>query len=87
MEAQKNEMTVEQMLARLQTITDQMETGQLQLSQMMELYKEGKGLEKKIRDMLDLTEKEIEILNTGLDQDSDNERNRIPEDEEDDDIK
>ena len=86
MEAQKNEMTVEQMLDRLQAITDQMETGQLQLSQMMELYKEGKSLEKKIREMLDLTEKEIEMLNTAFDQDSENGMNRIPEENEYDNI-
>ncbi|MBO6158424.1 MAG: exodeoxyribonuclease VII small subunit [Firmicutes bacterium] len=79
-------MTVEQMLDRLQAITDQMETGQLQLSQMMELYKEGKSLEKKIREMLDLTEKEIEMLNTGFDQDSENGMNSIPEENEYDNI-
>ncbi|MBQ7059330.1 MAG: exodeoxyribonuclease VII small subunit [Firmicutes bacterium] len=53
---------IEVLMARLEEITSQMEKESLPLADMMALYKEGRTLEKKIRTLLDLTEKEIEIL-------------------------
>ena len=58
----EKELTVEELMENLQNITTRMEKEALPLSDMMKLYKEGKELEKKIRERLDLTEKEIEIL-------------------------
>ena len=55
---------IEMLMARLEEITSQMEKESLPLADMMALYKEGRTLEKKIRTLLDLTEKEIEILST-----------------------
>ncbi|MBO4888752.1 MAG: exodeoxyribonuclease VII small subunit [Firmicutes bacterium] len=53
---------IEVLMTRLEEITSQMEKETLPLADMMALYKEGRTLEKKIREVLDMTEKEIEIL-------------------------
>ena len=58
----EKEPGIEVLMARLEEITSQMEKETLPLAEMMELYKEGRALEKKIKKMLDLTEKEIEVL-------------------------
>ena len=55
---------IEALMERLEEITSRMEKESLPLSDMMSLYKEGRTLEKKIRQALDLTEKEIEILSS-----------------------
>ena len=60
--------TIEELLARLSEITDRMEKEQLPLSEMMDLFKEGKRIEKEAKKMLDLTEKEIRILSAGEDE-------------------
>ena len=39
-----------------------MEQEQLPLSEMMNLFKQGKTLEKQVKEMLDLTEKQIQML-------------------------
>ena len=53
---------IEVLMTRLEEITSQMEKETLPLADMMALYKEGRTMEKKIREVLDMTEKEIEIL-------------------------
>ncbi len=58
----EKEPGIEVLMARLEAITSQMEKESLPLAEMMELYKEGRALEKKIKKLLDLTEKEIEVL-------------------------
>lgn len=55
-------MTLEESMARLEEITQTMEKETLPLDQMMALYKEGKKLEQKCREMLSQAEKEVEIL-------------------------
>ena len=55
---------IEGLMERLEEITNRMEKESLPLADMMALYKEGRILEKKIRQALDLTEKEIEILSS-----------------------
>ena len=54
--------TVEELLDRLSDITNRMEQEQLPLSEMMKLFKQGKTLEKQVKEMLDLTEKQIQML-------------------------
>lgn len=54
--------TVEELLDRLSDITNRMEQEQLPLSEMMNLFKQGKALEKQVKEMLDLTEKQIQML-------------------------
>ena len=58
----EQDTSIEMLMARMEEITSQMEKESLPLADMMALYKEGRTLEKKIRTLLDLTEKEIEIL-------------------------
>ena len=53
---------VEELLDRLSDITNRMEQEQLPLSEMMNLFKQGKALEKQVKEMLDLTEKQIQML-------------------------
>ena len=54
--------TVGELLDRLSDITNRMEQEQLPLSEMMNLFKQGKTLEKQVKEMLDLTEKQIQML-------------------------
>ena len=54
--------TVEELLDRLSDITNRMEQEQLPLSEMMNLFEQGKTLEKQVKEMLDLTEKQIQML-------------------------
>ena len=58
----EKQLGVEALLEKLNQITDTMEQENLPLSEMMALFKEGKSLEKQIREQLDLAEKQIEIL-------------------------
>lgn len=53
---------METLLERLNEITVRMETEKLPLSEMMQLFKEGKALEKQAKELLDLSEKEIQVL-------------------------
>lgn len=63
----KKEPTLEQILQQLDELTSQMEQQDLPLDQMMSLYKQGKELEKKARQLLDQSQKELEILSAGED--------------------
>ena len=52
-------------MEQLAQITDRMERGDLPLAEMTSLYKEGKKLYQDCQKMLDLTEKELVVLNEG----------------------
>lgn len=59
------ELTLEEAMQRLEEITDQMEAQALPLADMLALYKEGKKLEEYAKSLLDLTEKELLVLEQG----------------------
>lgn len=57
-----SETTFESAVERLETIVEQMETGQLPLEEMLERYEEGTGLVKLCSEKLAAAEKRIEIV-------------------------
>ena len=61
----ENKQTFEEAMEQLAQITDRMERGDLPLAEMTSLYKEGKKLYQDCPKMLDLTEKELVVLNEG----------------------
>ncbi len=58
----KDNKTLEQVMERLNAITEKMEKETLPLDQMMALYKEGKALEKEAKEQLLKADEEIRIL-------------------------
>lgn len=58
-------LTLEEAMQRLEEITGQMEEETLPLADMLSLYKEGKKLEEYAKGLLDLTEKELLVLEQG----------------------
>ena len=58
----KENKTLEQVMERLNAITEKMEKETLPLDQMMALYKEGKALEKEAKEQLLKADEEIRVL-------------------------
>ena len=61
----EKKQTFEEAMEKLAQITDRMERGVLPLAEMTSFYKEGKKLYQDCQKMLDLTEKELVVLNEG----------------------
>jgi|GEM_PF-3653027 len=64
--AEEKKGSVEEVLDRLEEITQRMEE-ELPLDEMLNLYKEGKKLQKEATQMLDLAEKELKVLSANED--------------------
>ena len=57
--------TFEEGMKRLEAINSALEKDSVQLENMLELYKEGIAISKELENALDMTEKEIQILEGG----------------------
>ncbi len=60
--AQKDELSFEEALSRLEALVRKMETGQLPLEKLMTAYEEGGKLAKVCRTRLDQLEQKVQIL-------------------------
>lgn len=59
------QLTLEEAMKRLEEITAQMEQEALPLTDMMRLYEEGVKLQEHCTKLLDLAEKQVQVLNGG----------------------
>ncbi|MCR9115402.1 MAG: exodeoxyribonuclease VII small subunit [bacterium] len=76
----KSQPEFAEVLTRLETIVQSLETGELTLEQALELYEEGVGCLKDCQQRLDSAERKIEML-TGVDSDG-NAETELLDDEE-----
>lgn len=63
----KTEMNFEKALARLEQIVELMESGEVELDKMIEMFEEGQRLTKACSDKLDEVEKRIEKMTANAD--------------------
>lgn len=60
--AKKNQNTFEEKLERLDTIVQQLDSGELSIEEMMKIYEEGMNLAQECRSYLENAEQKIEII-------------------------